>query len=66
MPSRSRLEGAVRLARAYVDSDRATFAERELAWAVLRLAGSQASVSAGVPAATVSLLHQNGAGASKG
>jgi hypothetical protein len=38
VPSRSRLEGAVRLARAYVDSDRATFAERELAWGLLQIA----------------------------
>lgn len=37
MPSRSRLDGALRLARTYVDADRASFVERELAWAVLRL-----------------------------
>ena len=56
MASQRRLEGAIRLARTYADADTATFAERELAWAVLRLAG----------AGTVSLLHQNGASGGSG
>ena len=54
MASKSRLEGAVRLARAYVDSSNSTFVERELAWAVLRLAQGQKGEmgAAATPAST--------------